>query len=138
MPSSEGLLDTRVVIDLPFYDAASLPDVSHISAITMAELSFGVALAKSPVDVAVRSQVFAATKAWVQPLPFDGQAAEKYGEMAALVLAAGRQPRPRRFDLMIAAIAAVRQLPLYTANPDDFAGLESVLTIVPVSPVRFP
>jgi len=100
----------------------------------MAELSFGVALAKSPVEVAVRSQVFAAAKAWVKPLPFDGEAAEKFGEIAALVLAAGRQPRPRRLDLMIAVIAATRHLPLYTANPDDFRGLESVLTIVPVRP----
>ena len=134
MPSSEGLLDTCVVIDLARYDSASLPAVTYVSAITMAELSFGVALAKSAVDAAVRSQVFATTKAWVQPLPFDGEAAEKYGEMAALVLAAGRQPRPRRMDLMIAAIAVSRRLPLYTANPDDFRGLESVLTIVPISP----
>jgi len=138
MPSpdtqTDGLLDTCVVIDLPQYDPEDLPDVAHVSAITMAELSYGVALAKSPVDVATRSQVFANTKAWITPLPFDGAAAERYGELAALILTAGRHPRPRRLDLMIAAIAVVRQLPLYTSNADDFSGLESVLEIVPVYP----
>jgi len=108
--------------------------VQGISRGTLCRTRLSPAGATTPVDVAVRSQVFAATKAWVQPLPFDGQAAEKYGEMAALVLAAGRQPRPRRFNLMIAAIAAVRHLPLYTANPDDFRGLQPVITIVAVSP----
>ncbi len=33
---------------------------------------------------------------------------------------------------MIAAIASVAGLPLYTRNPDDFAGLESMLTVVGV------
>lgn len=134
MPLPNGLLDTCVVIDLPLYDPADLPDICHVSAITMAELSFGVALAKTPIDAAVRSQVFATIKSWVQPLPFDGQAGERYGELAALVLASGRHPRPRRMDLMIAAIAVVHQLPLYTAYPDDYHGLESVLRIMPVKP----
>jgi len=129
-----GLLDTCVVIDLPRYDPADLPEISHVSAITLAELSYGVALAKTPLDAATRSQVFANTKAWVRPLPFDGAAAERYGELAALILAAGRQPRPRRLDLMIAAIAVSRRLPLYTANPDDYRGLEPSLTVVPVVP----
>ena len=133
-PQTSGLLDTCVVIDLPRYDPADLPDIAHVSAVTLAELSYGVALAKSPVDTATRSQVFANTKAWVRPLPFDGAAAERYGELAALVLAAGRHPRPRRMDLMIAAVAVVRRLPLYTANPDDYRGLETVLTVVPVTP----
>lgn len=141
MPSADqppqqtsGLLDTCVVIDLPLYDPVDLPDISHVSAVTLAELSYGVALARSPVDAATRSQVFANTKAWVRPLPFDGPAAERYGELAALVLVAGRQPRPRRMDLMIAAVAVAHRLPLYTANPDDYLGLDTVLTVVPVAP----
>ncbi|MCL1839360.1 MAG: type II toxin-antitoxin system VapC family toxin [Propionibacteriaceae bacterium] len=129
MPSSEGLLDTCVIIDLNRYDVNSLPDTAYISAVTMAELSFGVALAKSAVEAAVRSQVFAATKAWIQPLPFDAAAADRFGELAALVLAAGRQPRPRRMDLMIAATAVANHLTLYTANSDDYRGLESILTV---------
>lgn len=35
-------------------------------------------------------------------------------------------------DLMIAAVASSRGLPLYTRNTDDFVGLESLVTVVPV------
>ena len=35
-------------------------------------------------------------------------------------------------DLMIAAVAAAQGLPLYTTNPDDFAGLDRIVDIVPV------
>ncbi|HET8641747.1 MAG TPA: hypothetical protein VFM37_07405 [Pseudonocardiaceae bacterium] len=45
------------------------------------------------------------------------------------VLAAGRTPRRRIADLMIAAIAIVSRLPLYTTSPDDFTGLDHLLTI---------
>jgi len=50
--------------------------------------------------------------------------------VTALVLAHGRQPRPRRLDLMIAAVALSNDLPLITLNRDDFLGLDSVLTVV--------
>jgi len=33
---------------------------------------------------------------------------------------------------MIAAIAAVNRLPLYTRHPTDFAGLDSLTTVVAV------
>jgi hypothetical protein len=35
-------------------------------------------------------------------------------------------------DLMIAATAASNQLPLYTANPDDFKGLEGLVEVIGV------
>jgi predicted nucleic acid-binding protein len=35
---------------------------------------------------------------------------------------------------MIASIAAANQLPLFTTNPADFRGLETAVTVVPVSP----
>ena len=34
---------------------------------------------------------------------------------------------------MIAAIAMAKDLPLFTTNPDDFAGLPDLLTVVPVT-----
>jgi predicted nucleic acid-binding protein len=55
-----------------------------------------------------------------------------YGRVAAAVVGAGRKPRRRLADLMIAAIAIAEELPLFTTNPMDFAGLDRLLTIVPV------
>ncbi|MFD0747489.1 hypothetical protein ACFQ1L_41010 [Phytohabitans flavus] len=72
------------------------------------------------------------------PLPFDADAARAFGRVAAAVLAAGRKPRRRIADLMIASIAAVNDLPLYTTNPDDFAGLDGLLDVVAVRPPRTP
>ena len=53
-----------------------------------------------------------------------------FGQICALVRAAGREPRKRASDLMIAATAACNQLPLYTANPDDFKGSESLVEVI--------
>ena len=39
---------------------------------------------------------------------------------------------------MIASIAIAEDLPLFTTGPDDFAGLEHLLTIVPVTRPRLP
>ncbi|MDT0380973.1 hypothetical protein RM572_19645 [Streptomyces sp. DSM 42041] len=68
------------------------------------------------------------------PLPFDdGDAASRYGSLVSLTRAADRNPRrPRRLDLMIAAVAPVRGLPLFTRNVDDFTGLDDLVTIVAV------
>ncbi len=66
-------------------------------------------------------------------LPYDDEAARMYGQICAAVRATGRQPRGRAADLMIAAIAASNGLPLYTANPKDFAGLDGMVEIVAVA-----
>jgi toxin FitB len=49
--------------------------------------------------------------------------------LVALTIAAGSHPRPRRIDLMIAAIASARGFPLYTRNSDDFKGLERAVKV---------
>jgi hypothetical protein len=38
-----------------------------------------------------------------------------------------------RSDLMIAATAISEDLPLYTTNPGDYAGLEKLVRIVPLT-----
>jgi predicted nucleic acid-binding protein len=63
-------------------------------------------------------------EATFDPLPYDQGAARLYGQICAAVRVAGREPRKRSSDLMIAATAASNQLPLCTANPDDFKGAE--------------
>ncbi len=54
------------------------------------------------------------------------------GTFVALTIDAGRDPRPSRMDLMIAAIASVHALPLYTRNARDFAGLGDLVEIIEV------
>lgn len=67
-----------------------------------------------------------------EALPYDHHAARFYGQICAAVRAAGRQPRKRASDLMIAATAASNALPLYTTNPDDFRGSERFVELVGV------
>ncbi len=45
---------------------------------------------------------------------------------------AGRQPRRRFADLLIASIAMAEGLPLLTRNAEDFAGLDEIVLVVPV------
>lgn len=84
------------------------------------------------VDTSIigRVAVLQHVEATFDPLPYDQGAARLYGQICAAVRAAGRQPRRRTSYLMIAATAASNQLPLYTANPDDFKGVEGFVEVV--------
>ncbi|WP_436501953.1 type II toxin-antitoxin system VapC family toxin [Actinokineospora sp. HUAS TT18] len=126
------MLDTCVYIDLPKLDPTTLPIVPELTAITMAELHQGIAFAKDAAVRAARTEQLGAAIVEFDPLPFDSDAAARYGSLVALTLAAKRDPRPRRLDLMIAAIASSRGMPLYTRNEDDFAGLGDLVTVVAV------
>lgn len=127
-----GVLDTCTYIDLGSLDPKALPEFPEITAVTLAELHQGVAMTADPAERAVRNERLGAAIAEFTPLPFDGEAAARYGTFVAMTIAAGRSPRPRRLDLMIAAIASVHGLPLYTRNAKDFHGLESLLEVVEV------
>lgn len=124
-----GVLDTGTYIDLDLLDPSVLPVVPELTAITMAELHQGLAMAKTAAARAARTEKLGAAIVDFDPLPFDGDAAARYGSLVALTLQANRDPRPRRMDLMIAAIASARGLPVYTRNADDFTGLESFLEV---------
>ncbi len=127
-----GVLDTCTYIDLGEIDAATLPSIPEITAITMAELHQGVAMAKNAAVRAARAEKLGIAIVDFDPLPFDAEAATRYGSLVALTLEAKRDPKPRRLDLMIAAIASSRGLPLYTRNIDDYAGLDEMVTVVAV------
>ena len=67
-----------------------------------------------------------------EAIPFGTEAARAYGRVHAAVVAAGRQPRRRFADLLIAATAVAEGLPLVTRNPQDFAGLEELVDVITV------
>ncbi len=129
---ASGVLDTCTYIDLDVVDPAALPAIPEITAITLAELHQGVAMAKDHATRAARTEKLSAAVSDFDSLPFDDVAAGRYGTLVALAIAAGRDPRPRRMDLMVAAIAATRGLPLYTRNAEDFKGLDGAVTVVAV------
>ena len=130
--TTSGLLDTSVVIDLDVIAPGDLPDEASVSAVTMAELSAGPHATDDPAERARRQDRLQQLESWVEPVPFDGDCARAYGRIYSAVLAAGRQPRRRAADLLIAATALAAGLPLYTRNAGDFGGLEQILTVVTV------
>jgi predicted nucleic acid-binding protein len=132
-----GLGDTNIIIHLEQLAAADLPAELLISAVTLAELAAGVHSADAGAESGRRIARLQRVEAAFSPLSFDAEAARQYGVIASEVIAMGRKPRRRVADLMIGSVAAANRLPLFTTNPDDFRGLDRVLTVVPV-PVPAP
>jgi predicted nucleic acid-binding protein len=133
------LLDTSVVIDLERLGRRDLPDELCVSAITMAELAAGPHATVDPEKRALRIERLQAAETTFDQLGFDLAAARAYGRVYAAVTAVGRSARGRRtLDMLIAATSLAHKLPLYTRNPDDFAGLENLLDIVAVAHVADP
>jgi toxin FitB len=127
-----GVLDTSAYVDLALLDPLGLPRIPELTAVTMAELHQGVAMAQDAASRAVRTEKLGAAIVEFEPLPFDASAAARYGTLVALTIAANRNPKPRRMDLMIAAIASAHGLPLYTRNVEDLLGLGDMLEVVEV------
>jgi predicted nucleic acid-binding protein len=123
--SPRGLLDTSTVILIDrIHDTTALPQEPLISVVTLAELSVGPLIAVDDVEQAVRQGHLQQAEADYEPLPFNVDAARAFGRVAASLRRAGRKATARSFDAMIAATAVANQLPLYTVNPDDFAGID--------------
>lgn len=126
------LLDTSVLIDLDTVDLgvyASAP--SALSTITIAELSYGLDV-DDPVERLGRTRRLERALTAFEILPFGLEAARLYGTLASLVRRNGRNPRPRRLDLQIAAIAGAHGLPLLTRNPADFQDVVRVVEVIEV------
>lgn len=123
---ARGLLDTSVVIA---EDVAPIPGVLAISAVTLAELHFGVLAARSQDVRAERLRRLSVLQRRFDALPLDDEVAASYGRLAAAVVASGRQPRRRVMDLLIAATAHAHNATLYTRDPDDFTGLEGLVEV---------
>lgn len=125
------LLDTSVVIDYPAASVADHAVSAAVSTITLAELAYGLHSA-DPLRNAAREQRYHWIADTFDPIPFGAGAARIYGALCANVRAVGRDPKPRRFDLLIAAVAVDLGIPLITRNENDFRGIHSALSVIAV------
>ena len=120
------MLDTSTLFLLGRLREADLPDEPVITAVTLAELSVGPLVATGRKERAARQAVLQQAEADFEPLAFDADAARAFGRVAASLRGAGRKVQARAYDAMIAAISIANQLPLYTVNPSDFAGIDGL------------
>jgi toxin FitB len=126
---SRGILDTSVLIAT---DIEPIPGELAISVVSLAELHFGVLVAKDGNARAGRLKRLSALQRRFDPLPVDDAVADSYGRLAARVAGMGRQPGARVIDLLIAATAHAHGAHLYTRNANGLSGVEDLLTIVTV------
>jgi hypothetical protein len=97
-----------------------------ISAGTLAELSVGPLLATDEGERARRAVQVQQAEADFDPLPLDAAAARAFARVASAYRRTGQKPAARAFDALIAATALANGLPLYTANPADFDGIDGL------------
>ena len=133
---ARGILDTSTVIMLGrLDDPAVLPEEPLITAITLAELTVGPLVATADQERAARQAHLQQAESDFDALPFDASAARAFGRVAASLRQAGRKTTARSYDAMIAATALAHALPVYTCNPNDFAGIDGLdVVAVPVPP----
>ena len=122
-----AVLDTSVLLGPA---PAPLDGQLAISAASLAELHFGVLVARSPQVRDERLRRLGAVERAFEALPVDATVARAYGSLAAAVVAVGRQPRARVMDLLIAATAVAHGARLYTRNAADLAGLTDLVEVV--------
>jgi predicted nucleic acid-binding protein len=120
-----ALLDTSVLIG-----AESPGDLEGaISAASLAELHFGVLIARDPDERARRAQRLGVVEATFDPLPIDDAVAREWGRLAAAVQERGGRPRRRAVDLAIAATANVAGVPLLTHDEADFKPIQDLVDV---------
>jgi len=100
-----------------------------ISIVSLAEMHSGVLRAAGTPALSARLRRLSEIEHEFDPIPVDQRVARAYAECAQAVTSIGRSPRPRVFDLLIAATAKVEGATLYTLNPDDFHGLDGLVAI---------
>jgi toxin FitB len=103
-----------------------------ISAVSLAEIHFGVLVAGDERERARRLRLLTGLERSFDALPVDEVVAASYGELAAAVHAVGRQLRARNADLLIAATAHAHGARLYTRNAGDLRGADDLVEIVAV------
>lgn len=139
-----GVLDTNVVIT--GLDRSELPDDQWptgfaVSAVTLAELQFGVLTATDGEERMRRIVRLNDAQRGFTVLRVEEDVAASYGLVAAASRALNRSPRRRVMDLLIAATAHAYNATLFTRNPDDFqtyGNLVDIRTLPPRRPASAP
>ena len=121
-----GILDTNTLILVERLAPDDLPSEPVITAVTLGELSVGPLVTDDDHERAARQARLQEVESVFEPLPFDASAARAFGAVAAGLRRSGRKPSARAFDALIAATAIANQLPLYTCNPRDYAGIKDL------------
>lgn len=124
-----AILDTSVLIAT---DVPALEGELAISAASLAELNFGVLVTSDANIRAERLRRLSEFQRRFSALPVDEAVATSYGQLAAAVVASGRQPRSRVMDLLIAATAHAHAARLYTRNARDLVGVSHLVDVVSV------
>lgn len=125
----KAILDTSLLIAT---DVEPLEGDLAISTASLAELHFGVLVTSDRGVRAERLRRLSLLQRSFDALPVDDDVATSYGQLAAALVAAGRQPRSRVMDILIAATAHAHGARLYTRNATDLTGIEDLVEIVPV------
>lgn len=123
----KAILDTSLLIAT---DVEPLEGELAISTASLAELHFGVLVTTDPAVRAERLRRLSLLQRTFDALPVDDDVATSYGQLAAAMVAAGRQPQSRVMDILIAATAHAHDARLYTRNAADLTGLENLVEIV--------
>ena len=120
-----AVLDTSVLIG---GEAVSPGTASAISAVSIAELHFGLLVATDDDARAKRATRLGMLEArFPDPLPVDDRVAREWGRLQAAVAGRDGQPRRRAADLAIAATANVHGAVLLTNNLKDFAIIDDLV-----------
>src|SRR3954467_10870379 len=122
-----AVLDTSVLIGAE--DPGALEGA--MSAASLAELHFGVLIARDEDERARRALRLGVVESTFEPLPIDAAVAREWGRLAAAVRTRGGQPRRRAVDLAIAATANVHGVPLFTRDARDFKIVEDLVDARP-------
>lgn len=121
------VLDTSVLIaNEPLPPGLS----SAISAVSLAELHFGLLVAGDDDTRALRSTRLGLLEArYPGPLPVDDRVAREWGRLQAAVANRGANPRARIADLAIAATANVHEAILVAHNVKDFTIVDDLVRV---------
>lgn len=120
------------VVDTSVLIAGAIPkgDQAAISVVSVAELHFGLLIARDEEEQARRASRLGLVEArFPDPLGVDDRVAREWGRLKAAVSGRGGQPRKRMADLAIAATANVHGAALLTHNVKDLKIIEDLVDV---------